>query len=52
MCFERTVGCILLALVFAGYMISRVIRNVNWALHMHYFRKWLRIQLNKEADYD
>lgn len=41
MCFEYVVGFTSLALALVGYVISYAFKNVNWALHMFYFKKWL-----------
>jgi hypothetical protein len=41
MCFETAVGCILLSAALVGYAVHMATRNINWALHMFYFKQLL-----------
>jgi hypothetical protein len=41
MCFESAVGCTLLAVALIGYIVSKAIGNINWALHLFYLKKLL-----------
>lgn len=43
MCFESIVGYGLLTLALISYVFSRITRNVNWAMHAFYLRRWLSV---------